>query len=160
MIKRLLTIRYICKKYKVDYSLLSVLGVKFFRKSDGWVELDGEGVPVRIGVNPFMKNFYETLLHETGHIVLNRCGKNGRFKENYKVDGPEEHSWILRVEEEALASKFAIRVLKGEANVQYLEKCWHTYTRHVTTAYRTSPVFMTLIDTIGKNSKIFWRNKW
>ena len=159
MIKRLLTIGYICKKYKVDYSLLSIFGAKFFRKSDGWVEFDEDGIPVQIGVNLFMKNFYETLLHETGHIVLNRCGKNGRFKENYKMAEHQGIDWILRVEEEALASKFAIRVLKGDADVKYLERCWHTYTRYITTIYRTSPTFMTLIDTIGKNSKIFWRNK-
>jgi len=134
-----------------------MFGAKFYRGSDGWVELDGEGVPVRIGVNIFMKNFYETLLHETGHIVLNRCGKNERFKESYVVQGEQGVNWVLRVEEEALASKFAIRVLKDKADVKYLERCWHTYTRYVAFIYKTTPKFVSLIDTIGKNSKIFWR---
>lgn len=157
MLKRLLTIRYVCKKYKIDYSLPSMLGLS---KSAGFIITDDDGVPLTLGVHLFQKNFYEVLFHEVGHIVTCRRAKDDRFLKNHR-NYHTEYDWFTRIEEEALASKFSIRVCNkiGNANVKYLEKCWHSYVHSLSNVCAGSPTLTAkLTDVVGKNSKIFWRN--
>lgn len=159
MLKRLLTIGYVCRKYKIDYSLSSMFGLS---KSSGFILTDDDGVPLTLGVHLFQKNFYEVLFHEVGHIVTCRQAKDDRFLKNHRKT-PASYNWFIRIEEEALASKFSIRVCNkiGSANVKYLEKCWHSYVHALSRVCAGSPSLTTeLVNVVGRNSKIFWRNKW
>lgn len=55
--------------------------------------------------------------------------------------------------EEALASKFSIRVLKNKADRSYLEKCWHSYTRK----YCKYLLHLDRADIVSKHIKVFQR---
>lgn len=125
MIKRIMALRYVCKKYDLQYSL------KLFGDEGciGFYEKDGADKYEFLSVSLLSKHFWAILFHEVGHFVAKRtlqyqskhCIALGQ---EYKFGTKELYTLIA---EEATASKFANRMTKRKDN-EYLKQCWYTYT--------------------------------
>ena len=148
MIKRILALRYVCKKYKLKYKL------KFFGDV-GWIAPEERIICVSL----FQKHFYETLYHEVGHVVAE--GSLG-FKWKYfkakwvsrsRLQFSNQYDVFVRIEEEAKASKFSMRVLKTKDRT-YLKHSWHTYTSAVARWVHSDELDL-YVKTIAKYSKYF-----
>ena len=145
MIKRILALRYVCKKYGLKYHW------KLFGDV-GWIAPEDR----LICVSMFQKHFYETLYHEIGHFVADRS--LGFRKKYFKA------SWIgrlqfnggdvfVRLEEEAKASKFSMRVNKTQDR-EYLKRSWYSYTGSVASCIRADEL-ETYVSTVCKYNKYF-----
>lgn len=146
MIKRILALRYVCKKYNLKSKLI-------FFGSEGWMSRKDRIICVSL----FQKNFFQVLYHEVGHEVATRSLKfdnkyakaafGSRLKFNYEDDV------FVRLEEEAKASKFSMRFLKVKDR-QYLKECWYTYTSSVAKCINASELDR-YITTVAKYNKYF-----
>lgn len=125
MIRRILALRYVCKKYNLKFSIkwTGDHGAICYKITGN--ESKYEWIEISI----FSKHFWSILFHEVGHLVAKRTL---RYQEKHcnalGVDykwGTKE--WFTLLAEEATASKFSNRVLKKKDNV-YLKQCWYTYT--------------------------------
>lgn len=151
MIKRILALRYVCKKY----------GLKCFVKLTGdhgaiCYRITGQEFRYEwIEISIFSKHFWSILFHEIGHLVAKRtleyqvkhCNALGV---DYKW-GRKEMCVLLA--EEATASKFSNRMTKRKDN-QYLKECWYTYTAD---AAKRKPYWYLedYISTVHKYNKYF-----
>lgn len=147
MIKRILALRYVCKKYNLKYN------VKLFGEV-GWIESDTR----RFCVSLFQKNFYEVLYHEIGHLIADRSLNFPAKHENALQTARlrylnVNHDLLVRLEEEATASKFAFRVLKTKEK-KFLKRCWYTYTSDVAKYVNADERFR-YIDVVAKYNKYF-----
>lgn len=146
MIKRILALRYVCKKYRLK------LIPKFFGDV-GWINT----VEGYLCISIFQKNFYDTLYHEVGHLVADRSLK---YKAKYL------HAWasgqrisfngfdvFVRLQEEAVASKYSFRVTKNK-NKEYLKKAWYMYTSSVAKCINANELDR-YITTVAKYNKYF-----
>lgn len=145
MIKRILALRYVCKKYdlKCHWKLFGDVG---------WIAPDDRLLCVSL----FQKHFYETLYHEIGHFVAVRSLKYNvkYFKASWKssITFGKDCAFV-RLQEEATASKFAFRFLKIK-DKEYLKRAWYGYTGVVAQNmdYRDTDRFVT---TVAKYNKYF-----
>ena len=146
MIKRILALRYVCKKYDLKYHL------KLFG-DEGWISPEEKIICVSL----FQKHFYETLYHEVGHMVAERSlgFKRKYFKARWlsRLQFGDYYDVFVRIEEEAKASKFAMRVLKIKDRT-YLKNSWHTYTSTVAQCIRSDELDV-YVKTVAKYSKYF-----
>lgn len=146
MIKRILALRYVCKKYGLKPKL------KLFG-DEGWVWPEGRIICVSL----FQKNFYETLYHEVGHFVADRSlgFKRKYFKASWigRLQFNGCYDAFVRIEEEAKASKFSMRVTKTK-DKEFLKKSWYTYTGSVASCIKSSEL-ETYITTVAKYNKYF-----
>lgn len=155
MIKRILALRYVCKKYDLKCCWWTLLGDRGFI---GFVEENKSGRYEFIGVSLFSKHFWSILFHEVGHLVAKRslnyqqkhCNALGV---DYKF-GTQELITLLA--EEATASKFSNRMTKRADN-QYLKQCWYTYTAN---AAKRKPYWYleAYVSTVHKYNKYFEGN--
>lgn len=145
MIKRILALRYVCKKYNLTYQL-KLLG------DVGWIDLNNRVLCVAL----FQKHFYETLYHEIGHLVADRSLRfqtkyvRANWKSTMTFCGDDV---FVRLQEEATASKFAFRFLKVK-DKKFLKRCWYGYTSWVAKnmSHAETDKFVT---TVAKYNKYF-----
>lgn len=125
MIKRILALRYVCKKYDLKYCWKFLGDIGWI----GFVEESGSTKYDLISVSLFSNHFWSILFHEVGHLVAKRT-LNYQQKHcnalNVDLEWGKKELYVL-LAEEAVASKFSNRMTKGKDNT-YLKKCWHTYT--------------------------------
>lgn len=146
MIKRILALRYVCKKYGFKYHL------KLFGDI-GWVWPEERTICVSL----FQKNFYQTLYHEVGHIVADRSLGFGRkysqasWESRLRFNGYFDA--FVRLEEEAKASKFSIRVTKT-SDRDFLKRSWYTYTGAVSSRMSSTELDL-YTTTVAKYNKYF-----
>lgn len=154
MIKRILALRYVCKKYDLKYKLK-------FTGNTGAIMYNITGEESKyewIEISFFSKYYWVILFHEVGHLVAKRslqyqekhCNALGI---DYKW-GKKELATLLA--EEATASKFANRMTNRKDN-KFLKVCWHTYTAD---AAKRKPYWYleTYISTVHKYNKYFEGN--
>jgi hypothetical protein len=154
VIKRILALRYVCKKYDLKYKLKLFGDVGWIGFADKNTATDYEFVCVSLLSN----HFWSILFHEVGHLIAKRT-LNYQWKHcnalgiDYKW-GPKEMATLIA--EEATASKFSNRMTKRSDN-QYLKQCWHTYTAD---AAKRKPYWYleTYISTVNKYNKYFEGN--
>lgn len=150
MIKRILALRYVCKKYDLKYCWT-------FLGDVGWINTDTH----RFSVSLFQKHFYDVLYHEVGHLVADRSLKF-RAKHDYALQSARlkfidsDHDLFVRLQEEATACKFAFRVLKNKDR-DFLRRCWYTYTGKVA-KFINGDELEGFISTIHKYNKYFEGN--
>lgn len=151
MIKRILALRYVCKKYDLRYS------IKLFGDFGciGFEDVEGAYKYEFICVFLFSKHFWSILFHEVGHLVAKRTlqFQNIHCKaldQDYKFGTKELYTLIA---EEAVASKFSNRMTKGNDN-EYLKKCWHTYTGYAAKVNRSNNLNK-YVSTVVKYNKYF-----
>lgn len=150
MIKRILALRYVCKKYDLKYYW------KFFG-TIGWINTDDKCYSVSL----FQKNFYDVLYHEVGHLIADRSLRF-RSKHDYALESARlkftstNHDLFVRLQEEATASKFAFRILKSKEK-EFLKKCWYTYTGSVANVINADELEK-FINTVAKYNKYFEGN--
>lgn len=150
MLKRLLAIRYVCKKYNLGYNWK----INHF-KDTGVSEETARYEWLEVGL--FSKHFWDILWHEIGHLCVERS-----------LDFQTKHCESLSIQwrwgamasdvllaEEALASRFSIRMQKGKADKKWLEKCWHSYTSWILKDYTDSDNLNLHVQNIAKYSKVF-----
>lgn len=149
MIKRIAALRYICKKYDLQYSL-KLFGDK---GSIGFFDKEGADRYEFISVSLFSKHFWAILFHEVGHLVAKRTLQYQNIHcealdIEYKF-GTQELYTLLG--EEAVASKFSNRMLKGKDST-FLKKCWHTYTGYAAKVNRSQNLnkYVTIVDKYSK----------
>ena len=150
MIKRILALRYVCKKYNLKYNL------KLFGDV-GWINTDNK----KFSVSLLQNNFYEVLYHEVGHLVAERSLKFRSKHDAALVDARlkfvnTDHDLLVRLQEEATASKFAMRILKAP-NKEFLKRCWYTYTATVGSVINSEEI-EGYVDTVAKYDKYFEGN--
>lgn len=149
MIKRILTLRYVCKKYKLKYKL------KLFGNV-GWIDTDEK----KFSVSLFQKKFYDVLYHEIGHLIADRSLKfpikHEKALAHARLKFGNDHDLFVRLQEEATASKFALRVLKSKDR-EYLKRCWYTYTARVGGAVNSDEL-ESYVSTVSKFNKYFEGN--
>lgn len=146
MIKRILALRYVCKKYNLKCH------VKLFGAT-GWVNTIDRSICVSL----FQKHFYQTLHHEVGHLVAER---SLRYKAKYykaylngarlTMNGGDV---FVRLQEEATASKFSHRLLQTK-DKSYLKQAWYTYTGSVAKVINASELDK-YVTTVAKYNKYF-----
>lgn len=145
MIKRILALRYVCKKYDLKYKWKLTGDV-------GWIDLFNQ----EICISFFSPHFFEILYHEVGHLIADRSlgflTKHRRASVFSRLRYGNLDVFVL-LAEEATASKFAHRVLKKE-DKQYLKKCWHGYTAAVAKAVDYD-LLDKYVSTIAKYNKYF-----
>lgn len=149
MIKRILALRYVCKKYNLTY-IPKLFG------NGGWI-CTVEGL---LCVSLLQNNFYDVLYHEVGHLVADRSLK---YKTKYlrawcsgqrlSFNGGDA---FVRLQEEAAASKFALRVIK-KRDKDYLKKAWYSYTGAVAQMINASELDK-YVSTVAKYNKYFEDN--
>lgn len=146
MIKRILALRYVCKKYglKSHWKLFGDVG---------WIAPEDRLICVSL----FQKHFYETLYHEIGHFVADRSlgFKRKYFKASWKgrLQFNGCYDAFVRLEEEAEASKFSMRVNKTQ-NKEYLKRSWYSYTGSVASCIKASELDL-YTTTVHKYNKYF-----
>lgn len=155
MIRRIAALRYVCKKYNLGYNWK----INHFKDvaSICWRVNEETARYEWLEVSLFSKNFWDILWHEVGHLCLKRS-----------MDYQSKHcdslgiSWRwgamasdVLMAEEALASKFSIRMQKSKADKKWLEKCWHSYTSWILKDYTESENLDLHVTTIAKYSKVF-----
>ena len=149
MIKRILALRYVCKKYNLKY-IPKLFG------DVGWI-CTVEG---RLCVSLLQKNFYDVLYHEVGHLVADRSLK---YKVKYlrALAAGQRISFngggvFVRLQEEATASKFSLRVAKKK-DKDYLKRAWYTYTGTVAKVINADELDK-YVTTVAKYNKYFEGN--
>lgn len=125
MIKRILALRYVCKKYNLKYCYSFFGNVGWI----GYVEESGSEKYDLISVSLFSRHFWSILFHEVGHLVAKRTLQ---YQERHCNALGINYEWGVKelyilIAEEATASKFSNRMTKG-VDKKYLKGCWHTYT--------------------------------
>lgn len=155
MLKRLLAIRYVCKKYNLGYNWrinhFNDIGSICWRVSEETARYEW------LEVSLFSKHFWDILWHEIGHLCVKRS-----------LDFQTKHCESLGIQwrwgvmasdvllaEEALASRFSIRMQKGKADKRWLEKCWHSYTSLILKDHTDSDNLNLHVHNIAKYSKVF-----
>jgi len=92
-----------------------------------------------------------------GHMVAERSlgFKRKYFKARWlsRLQFGDYYDVFVRIEEEAKASKFAMRVLKIKDRT-YLKNSWHTYTSTVAQCIRSDELDV-YVKTVAKYSKYF-----
>ena len=149
MIKRIMALRYVCKKYDLRYS------IKLFGNSGSICYSEGAYTYEWLEVSLFSKHFWAILFHEVGHLVAKRTLQ---YQERHCIAADMEYEWGVKelytlLAEEAVASKFANRMTKRKDN-KFLKECQHSYTadakfwtredtldRYVTTVAKYSQYF-------------------
>lgn len=154
MIKRILAVRYVCKKYDLKYCW------KFFGDVGwiGFVEDSGATKYDLISVSLFSKHFYSILFHEVGHLVAKRTLQ---YQERHCNALGIDYKWgakelYVLIAEEATASKFSNRMTKRADN-EYLKRCWYTYTGWAAKVNKSNNLNK-YISTVAKYNKYFEGN--
>lgn len=146
MIKRILALRYVCKKYDLKYR------IKLFGE-EGWIDTTDREFCISL----FQKNFYEVLYHEIGHLVADRSLKfpikHASALAHARLKFGINHDLFVRLQEEATASKFALRVLK-RGDREFLKRCWYTYTGSFT-QHINSEELERYVGVVSKYNKYF-----
>lgn len=153
MIRRILALRYVCKKYNLRFDWINTHWF-ISMGSIGWTENETQYTLIRVPL--FNKWYWEILYHEIGHLV---CKRSLNFTEKHCNFLNEPVTWGIRsaivlLEEEATASKFAIRVMKGRANKEVLKHWWYSYTSYVA-GYMTKELVINYTDVVSKMIKVF-----
>lgn len=122
----------VCRKYKIRWNPFRNLS-----NASYYVQFDDEGNIIKslIHMSPFYPKFKETFLHEVGHYTLHKrgtCRRLYRAAENnrkYEVESIWYKGKLLLplLVEESLASRFAKKAMKGDADTEYLVKAFQTY---------------------------------
>lgn len=125
MIKRILALRYVCKKYDLRYKI-KLTGDQ---GSICYKDVDGASSYEWIEISLFSKHFWSILFHEVGHLVAKRTLQ---FQNKHCNAAGMEYKWGIKeiytlLAEEATASKFSNRMTKRRDN-KFLKECWHSYT--------------------------------
>jgi len=153
MFKRLLVLRYVCKKYNLKFDWV---GSKFFKDEGCIFSYAPHTEYTHLQVPLFNKHFYSILFHEVGHLVahrtLNFTAKHCHASEvDYKWG--VKHACIL-LAEEAKASKFSMRVLKGK-DKKFLKECWYGYTAWVRQYHTNEGKYTSYTDFVAKYANYF-----
>jgi hypothetical protein len=154
MIRRVLALRYVCKKYDLKYCW-TLFGDRGWI---GFVEENNSGKYELLGVGLFSKHFWSILFHEVGHLVAKRTLN---YQTKHCNAANMEYQWGIKelytlLAEEATASKFASRMTKGKSN-KFLKQCWHTYTADAKFWTREDDLDK-FISTVHKYNKYFEGN--
>lgn len=153
MIKRLLVLRYVCKKYnlKFDWKYAELF------KADGSIL---SYVPsteyTHLRVPLFSKHYYSILFHEVGHLVAHRTLN---FTQKHCNAAGVEHNWGVKhacilLAEEAKASKLSMRVLKGK-DKKFLKECWYGYTAWIRQYHTEEGKYTKYTDFVAKYANYF-----
>jgi hypothetical protein len=87
-----------------------------------------------ISSNPFYEYFLETFMHEVGHHIAKRNGFEDKMQAYFKTVPKDQQvkladkPYLILLDEEAFASRFARKVIGARCNANYLLKCFYTYT--------------------------------
>jgi hypothetical protein len=120
----------VCRKYKITWNPFC----KIDRGTYHWYGIVWMTDSPTISTNPFDKHFKEIFFHEVGHHVAKRIGYEKKCKEYFNSVPKKEqitmqgHPYYILLDEEAFASRFARKALKGCMDSGYLVKCFQTYT--------------------------------
>lgn len=112
--KRAALIRYVCKKYNVNYNPISPKGCGSY--------LIYERGPNSIIVNFFDEYFYETFFHELGHLIT-----YDRVLKKFNLDSVNVNVPACVFYSETSASRFACKILKTNRCKVYLRRCFSSY---------------------------------
>lgn len=151
MIKRILALRYVCKKYGLGYKIkLTGEHGAICWKVTG-TESDYEWLEISL----FSKNYWAILYHEIGHVIAKR---SLNYQQKHCMALGQDYKWgttelYTLLAEEATASKFSNRMTDGRYN-KFLRECWHTYTGYAAKYNKTCNLDK-YISTVVKYNKYF-----
>lgn len=151
MIKRILALRHVCKKYGLNYK------IKWTGEHGAicWRVTGNEFRYEWIEISVFAKHFWAILFHEVGHFVAKRTLQ---YQNKHCMALGQDYKWgttelYTLLAEEATASKFSNRMLKGADN-QFLKDCWYSYTAYAAKYTKTCNLDK-YVSTVSKYNKYF-----